>query len=459
MATKVRQGSAGIYVRISRDRATEVSTEVQEAECRTLCAQRGWKVAEVYIDAGKSAFTRTTARPAFERLRADVEAGHLDHVVAYKVDRLGRNVADFLGFVEAVEDAGATVTLASQDFDTATASGRLLRTILASFAEFESELKRERIGGSMAHKAANGRAHPGGTRLFGYNASRDELVSDEARELRAAARKLLAGKSLAEIARNMNSRGITTSTGGTWRPWVLGRTLRNPFFAGLRVYKGDTVQGDWPPIFDLDTHDQLLEILDDPGRTTATSTTTRHLLAGIVYCGLCGARMVSRPLRTGVDRYVCQESERGGCGRIMVDAERAETVVTDHVVDALARNADAIADAAGSIDIAALEREAADITGKLDELAEMWSAGEVTRSEWRAARDVLTDRADQLDRDRLTAASRAPALPRDIDGLAELWEDGTPDERRQLVRLVVSRVEIGPGTRGKWNPNRVKIVA
>jgi Resolvase, N terminal domain len=63
--------------------------------------------------------------------------------VAYKVDRLARNVADLVGFVDRVENVGATVSLSSQDFDTSTASGRLLRTILASFAEFESELKRD----------------------------------------------------------------------------------------------------------------------------------------------------------------------------------------------------------------------------------------------------------------------------------------------------------------------------
>jgi site-specific DNA recombinase len=459
MATKVpAKGQAGIYVRISRDRATEVSTEVQEKECRDLCDKRGWDVVEVYTDAGRSAFKRDTPRPAFDRLLADVEAGRVDRVVAFKVDRLARNVADFIGFVDRAENVGATVSLSSQDFDTSTASGRLLRTILASFAEFESELKRERIGGSMAHKAEAGKAHPAGTRLFGYTASRDEIVTDEAREIRKAAKRLLGGWSLAEIARDLNERNITTTKGRTWRPWVLGRLLRNPFLAGHRDYKGQRIVGDWPAILDEEMHSAVVALLDDPDRTTATGTAPRHLLAGIVYCGECGARMVSRPLRPGVDRYVCQEAERGGCGKIMVNATLADERVHQHVLGLLAENADSIAAALGTVDVAALEREAAEISARQTQLAEEWARGDLDRAEWRAARDVLAERAEQIDRDRNAVGRRTPALPRDRGGLETLWDAATAEERRELVRLVVDRVEIGPGERGRWNPERVTIL-
>ena len=121
MATKVRQnGRAGIYVRISRDHATEASTDVQEAECRKLCEARGWPVADVYADVGRSAFKRETVRPAFDRLRADIDAEASMWVVAYKVDRIARNVGDFVGFRSLTnrpnEEPGAPNEIRAQRF-------------------------------------------------------------------------------------------------------------------------------------------------------------------------------------------------------------------------------------------------------------------------------------------------------------------------------------------------------
>lgn len=455
--TVARKGRAGIYVRISRDRNTEVSTEVQEKECRDLCDRRGWEVVEVYTDAGRSAFKRDTPRPAFDRLLADVEAGLVDRVVAFKVDRIARNVADFIGFVDSVETVGATVSLSSQDFDTSTASGRLLRTILASFAEFESELKRERIGGSMAHKAEAGKAHPGGTRLYGYSASRDEIVTDEAREIRKAAKRLLGGWSLAEIARDMNERGVTTTKGGDWRPWVLGRLLRNPFLAGLRDYNGQRIAGEWAPIIDEDTHAALVELLDDPARRSSEKTAARHLLSGIAYCGRCGARMVSRPHTPDVHRYVCQEPERGGCGKMTVSADRADETTRDAVLEILVDQADAVAAMLGSVDVTGLEREAGEIAARQQELAAEWAGGSLTKAEWGTARDVLAERSEEIERSLRTASRRMPALPRDAEGLRSLWDGATEEERRELVRLVVDRVVVHPGARGRWNPDRIAV--
>jgi DNA invertase Pin-like site-specific DNA recombinase len=452
--------AAGIYVRISRDRVSEVSTDVQERDARALCDARGWSVIEVYTDAGRSAFKRDTPRPAFDRLRADIEAGRVNVVVAYKLDRVARNVGDFADLDRFLQEHRADIVFSSQPIDTTGASGKLNRNILSAFAEFESELKSERIGGSMAHKAANGKPHPAGTRLFGYTPSRDAIDKDEAKEIRAAARRVLKGESLASIARDMNDRGITTTAGGAWRPSVLGRLLRNPFLAGLRVYKGETIVGEWPTILDAATHADLLVVLDSPERTTTSGgTTPRHLLSGIAYCGLCDARLASRPLNRDIDRYVCVEAERGGCGKISVNMEPADEAVKDYVLDYLERHADTIAEALGAVDVQALEREAGKLAKQQQELAEDWARGELSRAEWRAARDVLTGRSEDIARQLQRADRRLPPLPRQRSGLERLWTKATPAERRSLVRLVVDRVVVNAAKqRGRWDPKRVEVV-
>ena len=455
MATKVpAKGRAGIYVRIS---------VTARRKCRPRCRRKkpassatsGREVVEVYTDAGRSAFKRDTPRPAFDRLLADVEAGRVDRVVAFKVDRLARNVADFIGFVDRVEDVGATVSLSSQDFDTSTASGRLLRTILASFAEFESELKRERIGGSMAHKAEAGKAHPGGTRLYGYSASRDEIVTDEAREIAQAAKRLLDGWSLAEIARSMNERAITTTTGGTWRPWVLGRLLRNPFLAGLRDYKGQRIVGEWPAILDEDTHAAVVELLDDPGPhdaatprpATCSPGSSTAANAALGWCrGRCGPASTATSAR---------RSPSGAAAARSWSTPTAPTwnASTSTFLTCSRRTPTRSRRRSGPSTSPRSNVEAAESRDRQSQLAEEWASGDLDRAEsqrraGRAHRARGAGRAGPQGR-----RSTAPALPRDRAGLDAFC--GRPRRRDDVASWCASsstasrsaRARAGSGTR------------
>ena len=191
--------------------------------------------------------------------------------------------------------------------------------------------------------------------------------------------------------------------------------------------------------------------------TTLTDVTRRRPLPvtrsqGSPIAGCVALEWSRGTLRAGISRYVCPEEEKGGCGKITVDARLADERVREYVLDTLTAHADAIAKALGTVDVAALEREAAQIARRQTELAEEWARGDLDRAEWRAARDVLTERSEQIERERKAAGRRAPALPRDRDGLADLWEAATETERRELVRLVVNRVEVGPGARGPMEP-------
>jgi hypothetical protein len=141
----------------------------------------------------------------------------------------------------------------------------------------------------------------------------------------------------------------------------------------------------------------------------------------------------------------------------MVNAELAEAEVREHVLDVLADHADEYATKLGAVDVAALEREAAEIARRQHELAEEWANGTIDRAEWRAAREILTERAEQIDRDRKAAGKKPKALPRTRRGLERTWDGMDSEEQRRLVRFVVDRVEIGPGARGRWDPGRVKI--
>lgn len=458
-----RAQRAAVYVRISRDRATEVSTDVQEATCRKLIKARGWKLTEVYVDRGRSAFDPTAKRPAFDRMLADVEAGAVDVVVSYKLDRLARSVGGFADLDRFLAKHSADVVLATQPIDTTGASGKLLRNVLAAFAEFESELKSERIGGAMAHKARAGLPHPGGTRLFGYTSERDAVVKDEAAMIRQAAKRVLRGDSLVSIATDWNTKGVPTPSGNAWKPQVIGRLLRNPFLAGLREYDGEVIEGSWPAVLDRATHAELLAYLNDPSRRTSDTTRRKHLLAGLLTCGACGTRLVTRTGRNGT-RYTCATGPgRPGCGKIGVDARLADPEVRDRVLALVEGNADELSRLKGGpskVELRAARLEVEQLGARREELARDWATGVITRPEWVAARDALSDALAAAESlvNVLSAPAAMPDVPDTLPALTRWWKRAPLDRQRALVDALADSITVRSARqRGRWDPERIAV--
>ncbi len=123
----------------------------REASSAYIASQRaeGWvERADQYDDGGFSG--GTLERPALKRLLADIEAGRVDVVVVYKIDRLSRSLMDFARLVEVFDRTGVTFVSVTQSFNTTTSMGRLTLNVLLSFAQFEREVIGERIRDKVA---------------------------------------------------------------------------------------------------------------------------------------------------------------------------------------------------------------------------------------------------------------------------------------------------------------------
>ena len=134
------------------------SLHAQREACEAYIASQrheGWKLLPGrYDDGGLSG--GTLERPGLERLLEDIEAGQIDLVVVYKVDRLTRSLADFAKLIERLEAAGASFVSVTQAFNTSTSMGRLTLNVLLSFAQFEREITAERIRDKLAQSKAKG---------------------------------------------------------------------------------------------------------------------------------------------------------------------------------------------------------------------------------------------------------------------------------------------------------------
>ncbi len=173
-----------IYTRKSSEEGLEQdfnSLDAQRESCEAyILSQKheGWiALPEMYDDGGISG--ATMERPALKRLLSDIEAGRIDTVVVYKVDRLTRSLGDFAKIVEVFDTRGVSFVSVTQAFNTTSSMGRLTLNMLLSFAQFEREVTGERIRDKIAASKKKG-MWMGGLPPLGYDIDDRKLVVNEA---------------------------------------------------------------------------------------------------------------------------------------------------------------------------------------------------------------------------------------------------------------------------------------
>jgi DNA invertase Pin-like site-specific DNA recombinase len=248
-----------IYTRKSTDEGLDQeynSLEAQrDAGLAFVASQRheGWvAVNDGYDDGGYSG--GNLDRPGLKRLMADIEAGGVDIVVVYKIDRLTRSLADFAKLVDVFDRKGVSFVSVTQQFNTTTSMGRLTLNILLSFAQFEREVTGERIRDKIAASKAKG-MWMGGMPPLGYDVVERKLVVNvsEANLVRGIFRRYAEQGSAAQLVRELAIEGHTTKSwvtqGGQHRPGrpidqqYLFAMLRNRIYLGEMVHKGQSFPG------------------------------------------------------------------------------------------------------------------------------------------------------------------------------------------------------------------------
>lgn len=321
-----------IYTRKSTAEGLDQELNSLEAQRQTVEAyiqsQRthGWKaMPQRYDDGG---FTgANTARPSFQRLLADIEAGTVDCVAVYKIDRLSRSLSDFARIMDLFERHGVTFVSVTQQFSTATSVGKLTLNLLMSFAEFERDVISERTRDKIAACRRNG-LWTGGRPVLGYDIQDKRLVLNEAeaatvREIFAA---YLERGSLLETTRELRRRAVRTkvfrskkgreSAGLPFTKTSLQTLLTNPLYAGMVRAGSALVDGAHAAIVELATWDAVQELLNR-NRRCGVGPRRRWdaILDGFLRCGACGQAM-SHSYTTRAGRthryYVCQTLQKFG---------------------------------------------------------------------------------------------------------------------------------------------------
>lgn len=432
------------YVRISRDREDETSTTTQRQAIEAYCTVHGWTLVDVIVEPGRSAFKHNrNSRPGFKAAMSLIAGGVADTFVVWKLDRAARNTLDLLKFVrEDLATYDAEFVSTTESFDTTTAMGRAMLTIVSALAEMESAQKSDRAKAWHDHRRQNG-AVPAGLPPIGYVKPRPNVIEldvNVAPLVREAAHRIVRGESINSTVKFLNGAGVSIT-----RPGLL-TLLQSPTLAGLvsvelldrrsgaRVVGDDAtlVPGDWEPLLDRDVWENVRMTLAAPTGRVSHGNTLRHPLVPIIRCE-CGGRMRVQAdhRKYGAPRYVCGPTGCGnGIGQGPVD-EAVTATVLDHLDEATWRNLRANGSAGGP-DPAVVER-------KLADLWQMVLAEKIDPEEYAEAKTVW--------RGQLAAVERDPIDLPDVDDVRTAWEGFGAAEKHLVFRGTIGRLVIGKATR------------
>ncbi|WP_413431519.1 recombinase family protein [Crateriforma spongiae] len=293
-------------------------------------------------------------RPAMKRLLADIEAGEVDCVVVYKVDRLSRSLLDFARIMGTLDEQNVSFVSVTQHFNTTHSMGRLTLNILLSFAQFEREIIGERIRDKIAGQRRRGK-WAGGVPVLGYDVDRSErspklvINDDEAVRVRRIFAMYLEMGSILPVVQECERRGwlnkawVTRggkSKGG--RPFdksAIHAMLTNPLYAGRIRHKDQTFKGEHAAIVDKVVFEETQRLLKSNSRGRGNAVSNKHdaLLRGLLFCPKCRLAMVHNIARrkTKLYRYyTCQTAIKRGykkCPFPSLPAGEMENAVVEHI--------------------------------------------------------------------------------------------------------------------------------
>jgi site-specific DNA recombinase len=226
------------YLRVSTDEQADsgLSLLAQRSRIEAYAAANGWELIEIFEDAGVSA--KTLERPALRAALKELRPGRA--LVALKLDRLTRSVPNLYELDALVSERGAEWATVAEHIDTSTATGRMMRTFIATIAEWERGIIAERTTSALAEKKTR-RERLGATPL-GYRtitgADGAKIVvedEDEAQTVALVRAWRDAGAGLSEIARRLAAENRPTKRGGQWNATGVRNLLKQRYLEEIAV--------------------------------------------------------------------------------------------------------------------------------------------------------------------------------------------------------------------------------
>lgn len=292
----------GIYIRVSSAAQVEegYSLTAQKERLTSFCDAQGWKDYKFYIEEGRSA--KNDKRPKYQELMQNIRDGKVKTVLVYRLDRIMRSIGDLHQMLNTFEEYDCAFKSATEPFDTTNATGKLFIYIVGALAQWEIEMKSERIKEVLEEKVATEGVWIGNVPYSFYlDKNTDKLVPHPIREKLTLDMidKYKNGTSTSKIADYMNE---IETTDKTWRATTLIRIFKNPALYGATRWNDKVYEKTHDGIISKDEFLTLQLMLNDRSKVRLRSVKSNYLFQGAIVCPECKSFL-------NVNRYIRKRSD------------------------------------------------------------------------------------------------------------------------------------------------------
>jgi len=483
--TAKRSLKTAIYVRVSTEEQAQegFSIRAQIDKLKAYAMLKEWDIFDIYADEGISG-KNIVDRPAINRLIDDINAGNVENVLVFKVDRLTRSTKNLLELVELFEESGCAFNSLTESIDTDTPSGRMFLKIIGIFAEFEWENLVSRLKLGFERKAKEGYIS---NLCYGYTRENGQKVAaiqpEEAKIIRDIFKMYVdENMSMSKIAQSLNRRKIPTKLNAKeWSRDGIKYILANSAYAGKVRY----AINDENRFFETDGHHEAIITEKTFGlaqeRTKNTPTISRtkrpkenNYFCGVLACACCGGKFTTHQRdskNTGnegvIASYRCSNKQHFktgvDCKSPSINHKKLEQTFTQYIenyenfvfaneakIDENSQEKERVA----LEYIAEIEKKIAVMEGQKKRVMERYMADEISFEDYKNLLDVANEKLDVLDGELALARAdvagfedEALSVAHDdiVANIRENWDELDNKERmiflQRFVKKIVVRVE------------------
>jgi DNA invertase Pin-like site-specific DNA recombinase len=448
-----------IYARYSSAAQKDASIEQQYEACEAFAKREGYTVLERYPDRAISG--RTDDRPAFKRMMKDAHTGTFDYVIAWKSNRLGRNMLQAMVNESKLAELGVRCLYVEEDFDD-TAAGRFALRSMMNVNQFYSDNLAEDVRRGMMDNAQ--KCMVNGVTPFGYKRGEDghfaidEMTAPIVQEIFTRFRD---GWSITELVDDLNARGIKTKYKRPWRIQSFQWLLKNDVYTGVYKYDNIRIEGGVPTIIDKELFEEVQQALKNKKRPRGQQRINAdYLLTGKIFCGECGSNMIALAGRGKSGQkfcyYACAKRRRGeGCKKAHVRKEVVEKAVVNVLRETLSQSGfvewvlsgyeKVIEAAKADTKLNLLQGELAGVNAALDNIMKAIEAGIINEMTKARMDELIQSRKDIQEAIRLEESASNIPDKEQVRAWLQSFVDGDfddPEYMKQLIRVFVSAVYV-----------------
>jgi len=329
--------NAVVYARFSSHRQGEQSIEGQVAEAERFAAAHGLTIVKVYADRAQTG--RNDNREQFQLMLADAAKHAFDALIVWKTDRIGRNKEEIALNKYHLKKNGVKIYYVAEAIPD-TPEGIILEAVIEGMAAYYSEQLSQNVRRGMKTSAQKGR-YTGGTCHLGYTINADkkyEIDPKYAPVVRDIFQLYSEGKTITEIVKILNDKGLRTSRGYAFTHNSLRTVLKNKKYIGTYEYNGEVcIENSVPPIVDVDVFNKVQDLLAFNQKAGAhKKAKVDYILFGKIFCGKCGAGMTgicgTSKQKVKHHYYICSAKKKKLCTKRAVRQDWIETLVLKHLL-------------------------------------------------------------------------------------------------------------------------------